>query len=394
MNTKPVIFHLAKWYPNKHDNMLGIFVKRHVMCTLPFTKPVVLYAMASEEVKGLFEIHETLEEGIHTYRCYYKKKISGIVFIDKFIKLLLYALLVLKMYYRAKRKQGKPSLMHTHVLIRTAVLARFIQTIEQVPYIVLEHSSVFIKENEKAFNSVFIHAITKYVVKHAKSVMTVSSCLAQGMQKKYDLKHARYEVVYNCVDTTLFSERINFKENKIKEFIYIAEFDEASKNTTGLLEAISTLSNQRNDFIVYLVGYGSAEALLHCTAERLGIKDRTVIFTGKLLGDVLVERLKKSDALLLFSNFETLSCVITEASCCGVPVIATAVGGVVEIVNPQNGILIPKADQEAMVKSLNLVIDNKTHWDSHVIAQEAQAKFSNESIGQQFFRIYNQAMTC
>ena len=145
---------------------------------------------------------------------------------------------------------------------------------------------------------------------------------------------------------------------------------------------------------MYIVGYGAAEALLHGTAERLGIKDRTVFFLGKLEGAVLVERLKKSDALLLFSNFETLSCVITEASCCGVPVIATAVGGIVEIINFKNGILIPKADQEAMVKSLNLIMDNKIQWDSHVIAQEARAKFSNESIGQQFFTIYNQAMTC
>jgi glycosyltransferase involved in cell wall biosynthesis len=394
VSPKPVVFHIVKWYPNRHDNLLGIFVQRHIHTVLPYTTPVVFYAMASAEVKGWYDAAAVEEEGVYTYRYYYRKQITGINRIDQWIKLMMYAVFAFKSYYTVKKKFGKPSLIHAHVLLRTALMARLIQLVEGVPYVLLEHASVFIREEVNAFPSRITRFIARYVVRKSKAVMTVSSCLAQGMQKRYGLHHPHYEVVYNGVDIHRFSEKENLRARVKKELIYVAEFDEVPKNTIGLLQTIASLTRKRTDFVVYMVGYGKDEALLHQTAEDLGVKNNTVFFTGKLTGDVLVDKIKSADALLLFSNFETLSCVVTEALCCGTPVISTAVGGVVEIVHERNGILVPKADQKAMEEALVLVLDHKIMWNTHDIAQHAQQLFSYDAVGRKMNRIYQKVLTC
>ena len=394
MSNKPIIFHISKWYPNRHDSMLGLFVKRHILSTLPYTTPVAFYAMASKDVKWVYDFNISEEEGILTYRCYYRKNITGIVKIDEVLKLALYLVGILKMYKQAKLKIGKPALINAHILNRTAVLARMIEVFESVPYVLLEHSSMFIREEVKAYKSFFSHRIVKSVVKHAKTVMTVSECLSNGMRKKYGLYNKEYTVVYNSVDTSIFKWTVKTEKKSIKQLVYIAEFDETSKNTKGLLKSISNLSQKRKDFIVFMIGYGKDEQLLHQYAEELGLKDHLVFFTGKLEAHEVVCKIQQAEALLLFSNFETLSCVITEALCCGVPVVSTAVGGIVEIVNIDNGILVPKGDVFAMENALDLILSDSLKWNHELISENAAVKFSNEAVAHRIVEVYKKALLC
>jgi glycosyltransferase involved in cell wall biosynthesis len=394
MSRKPVIFHIAKWYPNRHDNMLGLFVKRHILSTLPYTTPVVFYAMACPDVKSWYEIEVVNDEGILTYRCYYRKDITGIGVFDKVLKLFLYAFVILKMYKLAKVKTGKASLINAHILNRTAVMARLIEITDGVPYVLLEHASMFIRKELNAYPSFFSHQLAKHVVKHAKAVMTVSECLANGMKNTYGLFNEEYVVVYNSVDTSIFNRLETIKKIDKKQFVYIAEFDETSKNTKGLLNCIASLNHKRNDFVVDLIGYGKDEALLHKYADELGIKNKVVFFTGKLEAKQLVCKIQQSTALLLFSNFETLSCVITEALCCGIPVISTAVGGVVEIVNENSGILVPKGDEVAMENAMVALLNNEKHWNHKEISEKAIAKFSNEAVAVRIVNVYKKVLSC
>lgn len=390
---KPVIFHIAKWYPNKHDSLLGIFVKRHILSTLPYTNPVALYVMASDQTKGWFDIQEGMEDGIYTYRSYYRKRITGIDPLDRLIKLLLYFIGTWTLYRRAKKVHGKPDLINTHVLLRTAVLANSIQIFDRVPYVMLEHSTSFIRPEINATKNILTHWIMRYVVKNAKAVITVSCDLANGM-KRYNLANNNYKVVYNSVNTELFSEGDKSVSHPIKELLYVVEFNEFHKNTKGLLEVIAKLSQKRNDFILRIIGYGKDELFLHGVAESLNIKDKIVFFEGKKTGQELADRIKQADALLLFSNFENLSCIITESLCCGTPVVSTAVGGTAEIVNEENGLLVPKADQKAMMEAIEKILDNRIAFDHHKISVQAKSLFSNQAVGEKLVAIYKESIAC
>lgn len=394
MGNKPlVIFHIPKWYPNRYDSLLGIFVKRHILSTMPETIPVVIYVMASQTSDRWYEVDESMEEGIKTYRCYYKKRITGIGALDKIVKLFLYFWLVLKLYRQASKQMGKPCVIHSHILLRTAVAARFIQWMDGVPYILLEHSSSFIRQEVKAIATLLL-PLARHVVKNAKAVITVSECLAQGMRNRYGLSNTFYQVVYNSVNSQIFNEKEALPARVIKELLYVAEFDNTSKNITGLLEAIAVLYQKRKDFKLNIVGYGKDEALLLQLSERLGILNTAVYFKGKLKPQEVAANIKQADVLLMFSNFETLSCIITESLCCGTPVLSTAVGGIVEIVNAQNGILVPKGDQEAMQRAIEQVLDHKIVFDTHQIAAQAQSLFSNDAVGEKLVAVYKQVSAC
>ena len=392
-SNKLIVFHIPKWYPNRYDSLLGIFIKRHILSTIPASVPVVLYVMASQNSQHWYELEESFEEGIQTYRCYYKKKITNIGALDKVIKLLLYFWLVMKLYRLAKTKVGKPCVLNAHILLRTAVASCIIQWIDHIPYILLEHSSGFIRKEVKVFNALTL-VLAKHVVKKAKSVITVSECLAKGMRDRYGLNNSSYHVIYNSVNTNIFKEKDAVLTRPIKELLYVAEFDNTSKNITGLLEAIAALYAKRKDFKVNVVGYGKDEALLHQLAGKLNILNTAVYFKGKLTAQEVATSIQGSDALLMFSNFETLSCIITESLCCGTPVVSTAVGGIVEIVNPENGLLVPKGDQLAMQWAIEQLLDHKVTFNKHYISKQAHDLFSHEAVGGKLVSVYKQVSVC
>ncbi|MDB5257487.1 MAG: hypothetical protein JWM14_2182 [Chitinophagaceae bacterium] len=392
-NKKLIVFHIPKWYPNRYDSLLGIFVKRHILSTIPDTVPVVIHVMASQGSEHWYEVEESIEDGIQTYRSYYKKNITYINALDKLVKLVLYFWLVVKLYRLAKRTIGKPNVIQAHILLRTAVAARMIQVFDGVPYVLLEHASVFIRTEVKAFNALTLR-IAKYVVKKAAGVITVSECLAKGMREQYGLQNQSYQVIYNCVNTEVFREKEVLPQRTIKELLYVAEFDNSSKNITGLLEAVASLYGKRKDFRLSVVGYGKDESLLLELSKKRNILNTVVFFKGKLSSEDVAATIKHSDALLMFSNFETLSCIITESLCCGTPVISTAVGGIVEIVNPENGLLVPKADQLAMQSAIEKLLDHQVTFDKHTISEHARALFSNQAVGEKLVSVYKQVSVC
>ncbi|MDB5272396.1 MAG: glycosyltransferase family 4 protein [Chitinophagaceae bacterium] len=390
---KTIVFHIPKWYPNRYDSLLGVFVKRHILSTLHATIPVVIYVMASQSSDQWYELEESTEEGILTYRCYYKKNITGIDAVDKLIKLLLYFGLTFKIYRKAKRQIGKPCLVHAHVLLRTAVAARLIEIFDRVPYILIEHSSTFIRQEVKAFNKVTLF-LARHVVKKAKVVITVSECLAKGMRERYGLFNKQYRVIYNGVNDKIFFEKDILPVRSLKELVYVAEFDDTSKNISGLLHAIANLYEKRKDFRLSLVGYGKDETKLRALADQLMINNKAVFFTGKLKAEEVASYIQQADALLMFSHFETLSCIVTESLCCGTPVISTAVGGIVEIVNLGNGLLIPKADQAAMQKAIEKILDYAVTFDKHKVSSTARAMFSYEAVGEKLVAVYKEVSAC
>ncbi len=391
-SNKLIVFHIVKWYPHKYDNLSGVFVKRHILSTLPYTVPAVLYAMATADIKGWYTIEETEEEGILTYRCYYKKEITGFKAFDKLIKLGLYFLLTLKMYRRAKKKIGKPDLVHTHVLLRTAVMAYMIKVLDHVPYVVLEHATRFIRKDMNAFQNQIERLFTRFVIRKSAGLITVSSSLGKAMIEKCNVLQHPFEVVYNCVDTSIFKPTVLRKE--LKEFVYVAEFNEDHKNISGLLRVIEALYKKRTDFIVRFVGYGKDEQKLQHYAVELGLFNSVVFFEGKKTGKELAQCIGQAEALLLFSNYENLPCVITEAFCCGVPVISTSVGGIAEIITPENGLLIDRGDEQAMLNAMNRLLDGKVVFHREQIKNNAHSLFSNDEVGLKLLNIYNRIVAC
>jgi len=160
------------------------------------------------------------------------------------------------------------------------------------------------------------------------------------------------------------------------------------KNIEGLLRSFKLFNKKHSDTCLYLVGPASNEVLVF--ANGLGLRENAIHFTGSISYEEVATWLKRSHALVLFSRFENLPCVILEALCCGVPVVSTNVGGIAEVVNETNGILINSEDEEQLCEALNKIYSNYISYNKRKIAKDASESFGYETVGQQVRNIYEE----
>lgn len=112
------------------------------------------------------------------------------------------------------------------------------------------------------------------------------------------------------------------------------------------------------DVSLVVVGDGPDRAALERLASELGL-DTRVRFLGSRSRDDVLRVLAASDAALLSSRWENFPHLVVEALAVGTPVIATAVGGVPEVVRDgENGLLVPAGDPDALAVAIRRLVDD------------------------------------
>jgi glycosyltransferase involved in cell wall biosynthesis len=107
-----------------------------------------------------------------------------------------------------------------------------------------------------------------------------------------------------------------------------------------------------------VVGDGPERGRLERLTHDLGLGDR-VVFEGARPREEVLRILAGARAAVLSSTWENLPHAAVEALSVGTPVVATAVGGVPEIVHDgENGILVPAGDVEALAAAIRQVLDD------------------------------------
>jgi glycosyltransferase involved in cell wall biosynthesis len=383
------VLHIAKWFPNRDDDLEGIFTKRHIDSTNPYFNSVVFYARASSLVEGnkFFIIEESTYENQWIFTAYYKRTITGFAIVDKLIKLFLYLIVMNKLLKQALKQFGKPVLLHAHVLVRAPLIAYLFSRRLRIPYVVTEHSTYFTSTAKFSLYSIK-NLIRKFLIRRACAVITVSLDLEQGM-KRFGLSNTNYVRVFNSVNTRVYKYMPKVSDSI--NILHISEFNNEHKNVLGLLNVIKRLHDTQTKFIFHLAGYGKdlKDILDFIKIHRL---NDCVVYHGKLKEDQLAKLYNLADVFVLFSNKENMPCVIEEALCCGTPVISTDVGGIKEVLGESNGILINRANQEALYSELMKIVEHKVKFEPIDIADSAAQLFSFESVGIRLNEIYRKCI--
>ncbi len=130
---------------------------------------------------------------------------------------------------------------------------------------------------------------------------------------------------------------------------------DAIKGVPLLIDACSELGRRGVDWRLELVGAGPLESALRRQVTALGLGAR-VSFSGPMGREDVLNAYDRSDVLVVSSFMESLPVVLMEAMGKGMVVLATAVGGIAELVrHNETGILIPPANHDAMVDALQEV---------------------------------------
>ena len=124
----------------------------------------------------------------------------------------------------------------------------------------------------------------------------------------------------------------------------------------GLRECVEPLLGQLVAHQLLVRGDGPERSALEREAVRLGVSDR-VRFLGAGTRDDVLTLFRGADAVLVTSAWENLPHTVLEALAVGTPVVATAVGGVPEVVvDGVNGLLVPPHDVAAIAAAVERVV--------------------------------------
>ncbi|MBT9537521.1 MAG: glycosyltransferase family 4 protein [Nitrospirae bacterium] len=139
------------------------------------------------------------------------------------------------------------------------------------------------------------------------------------------------------------------------------------KRVDLLLRAVSKIVKARRDIRVVILGHGELLEDLQGLAPELSIREY-VSFKGFVSN--ILDYLHVADIFVLTSDMEGMPNSLLEAMACGLPVIATRIGGVVDIVeDKKNGLLVAAGDEEELKDAiLKLLGDEQL---SKSISQEA-----------------------
>jgi glycosyltransferase involved in cell wall biosynthesis len=119
------------------------------------------------------------------------------------------------------------------------------------------------------------------------------------------------------------------------------------------LEALAAVDGP----VLALAGDGPERERLERRAEELGLDGR-VRFLGSRTRPEVLELFAAADASLLSSSWENFPHTVVEALAVGPPVVATAVGGVAEVVHDgENGLLVPAGDPEALARAIRRLLE-------------------------------------
>jgi len=381
------ILFLARWYPNRHDPMPGLFIRYHAQLVAHFAKVSVLYLHSENRLDRLFELVKENDQNVMTYKVYYRTIKTNIFIISNIAKAIRFLRAFFYGYKAVKKDNKNISLIHVHVLTRLGIVALFLKIFKQIPYVITEHWSRYLA-SVGTYKGTIRKFFTRMVVKNAKAITTPTENLKNAMIG-FNLDNPNYIILPNVVDTERFAPGKKEPDTSRKiRMVHVSCFEDRSKNISGIINVLKQLAQQRNDWECIMIGEGEDYGNLKSMADDMGLYNEFIFFTGLLEGENLVKEYQKADFLLMFSNYENLPVVINEAFSCGIPVISSNVGGIGEVVNDERGILVKPNDNEGLLVNLNYLLDNIEKYDREKIRSFAVQNFSASAVENQLYNMY------
>jgi len=245
-------------------------------------------------------------------------------------------------------RQERPDVVHTHLdVIKYAVAAAKLCGIRRCLHTV---HNVAQEEAEGRLQKI----INTIYFKLGWSVpVALSPEVRKTIVSFYGLKENRVPMIYNGVDLGKCCRKTSYALAEPAQLLHIGRFNE-QKNHKGLLDAFARILKGYPDCCLRLIGDGDLQEEMEQYAVTLGIREK-VQFLGNQTN--VYPYLQEADIFLLPSKFEGMPMTIIEAMGTGLPIVASAVGGVPDMLEDnESGILIPcsaEATAQAVLQLLN-----------------------------------------
>jgi glycosyltransferase involved in cell wall biosynthesis len=253
----------------------------------------------------------------------------------------------------------RPDLIHAHFATEATAEARRLAARFAVPFTFTAHGYDIYRDPPPDFRD---------RVCASAGLITVSEANARYISHNFDVPLARINVIAPGVDTSRFRPRRagdDFAESFNSDgvgmpgpIVCVARYEPA-KNLGLLLRVCSILRDRGVDFRCVMIGEGGDREAIESTRTELGL-DKVVELAGAVEQNHVIGFLQRATISVLTSDREGMPVCLMEAGACEVPVVATSVGGIPELIEHEvTGLLTPPGNAESFADSVQRLLSDR-----------------------------------
>ncbi len=292
-------------------------------------------------------------------------------------------------------KKESPDILHLNSP-KAGGLGAFVGRILGIKKIVLTAHGWTFNEDRGVFSKIIIMIISWItVILCHKTIVIADKELKQARRMPFVDKN-KITLIRNGLENIDFKEKIeaqkklfeNINKTVINNVLWLGTISELHKNK-GLEYAIGAISKIETPIVFFIIGEGEERKNLEKIIEKYNLENR-VFLVGFL--ENAKEYLKAFDIFTLTSIKEGLPYTILEAGLAGLPIIASNVGGVPDIIdNGINGILVEKTNVGQISKTIEFMIKNPDQRKSFglKLQQKIEKEFSLKQMLSKTIQLYN-----
>ena len=247
-----------------------------------------------------------------------------------------------------------------------------------------------------AASALALHRLAREAVQCFDRYVCISSFVDRAMQVSLGIDSAAVETIPEFLNTAHLrsSKGVSAEDSPFKTILYVGRLVK-EKGLPTLLEAFERVVQQDRNLRLVIVGEGGLRAHLEEWVSGHRLDDR-IVFVGPVKHNEVVTYFERADMVVVPSRWpEPLGIVVLEALFLGKPVIATAQGGILDIIQDRvNGLLVPSDDPLALAQAMDLLLsdaDLRGRLQENGPATIAE-KFDPRTLALRTLELYRQVM--
>lgn len=233
----------------------------------------------------------------------------------------------------------------------------------------------------KLFYMTFRLRMERNCFRNCSLITSVSLKVATELEEYYNIEKKKVIVVKNGVDTNYF---VPSNYNKKKCLILYSGRLVTLKGLFDLVDSAKYVCNRFPKISFVIAGNGPLENLLKAKIATLKLSDK-IHLIGKVDRAKILMHYQAATMLVIPSHYEGLPTVLLEAMACGLPIVATNVGGITEVAtNEENCLVVPAKNPKAIASAILRLLEEpalqvklgvnarktaEKHYDWSIIAQ-------------------------
>ena len=280
-------------------------------------------------------------------------------------------------------KKERPDIIHTHrYLARYAVPAAILSGVKGRVHTVHNMASKELCSRDRKINNFFYKKCGMHPV-------GISHIIKDTIVEEYGLRPEAIGLIYNGIDLQKCQLKTDYHLNDKFQILHVGRFSE-QKNHIGILKAFSLVVKKFPNAVLNFYGMGPTFDECVAFVKESGLTEN-VNFCGTT--DDIYSVMQKSDMFLLCSHYEGMPISLIEAMATQLPIVATNVGGIVDMIdNGENGLLCDNNIEDITEKMTLMMSDMELRKKCGINAGKKATLYSKERMGKEYVKLYQEVL--